>query len=121
MSERNYNIKLDLAKLNKVAAVNLTGKTGEKVKCVVIPVEDNDIFLSEKGGIYLDLTAIAMKEERYGQTHLIKKSIPSDIYKELSDEVKKNQPIIGALKPIQSKQAEVTNDAQAENVDDLPF
>lgn len=121
MSERNYNIKLDLAKLNKVAAVNLTGKTGEKVKCVVIPVEDNDIFLSEKGGIYLDLTAIAMKEERYGQTHLIKKSIPSDIYKELSDEFKKNQPIIGALKPIQSKQAEVTNYAQAENVDQLPF
>lgn len=121
MSKRNYNVKLDLAKLNKVAAVNLTGKTGEKVKCVVIPVEENDIFLSEKGGIYLDLTAVALKEERYGQTHLIKRSIPSEIYKDLSDEVKKNQSIIGALKPIQAKQLEVTNDAQAEDIDQLPF
>lgn len=121
MSERNYNVKLDLSKLTKVAAVNLTGRSGEKVKCVVISVEENEIFLSEKGGIYLDLTAIAMKEERYGQTHLIKKSIPSDIYKVLSDEAKKNQPIIGALSPIKSKQAEVTNDMQAEEKDDLPF
>lgn len=121
MNEKNYNIKLDLAKLTKVAAVNLTGKTGEKVKCVVIPIQENDIFVSEKGGIYIDLTAIAMKEERYGQTHLIKKSIPSEIYKELSDEAKNNQPIIGALSPIKRKQAEVNSEMKVDDVDDLPF
>lgn len=65
----------------------------------------------------MDLTAVALKEEKYGQTHLINRSIPSDIYKELSEEVKKNQPIIGALKPIQAKQADVTNDTQVEDVD----
>lgn len=35
----NYNLKLDFAKLKKVGVANITGKTGNKVKCVVIPVE----------------------------------------------------------------------------------
>ena len=117
----NYNVKIDLAKLNKVAAVNLTGKSGKQVKCVVIPIEDNDIFVSEKGGIYLDLSAVAMKEERYGQSHLIKRSIPSEKYKAMTEDEKKNQPIIGSLSPIRSKQAEVTESAQVSEFDDLPF
>ncbi len=119
----NYNVKIDLAKLNKVAAVNLTGRSGQTVKCVVIPIEDNDIFVSEKGGIYLDISAIAMKEERYGQTHLLKRSIPSDKYKAMSEEERNSLPIIGALSPMKSKQAEVTESAQIANDDndDLPF
>ena len=53
----NYNVKIDFAKLNKVCVAKIKGKTG-KVKCVVIPVEENAIFLSEMGGIYKDFTAI---------------------------------------------------------------
>lgn len=119
----NYNVKINLAKLNKVAAVNLTGRSGNTVKCVVIPIEDNDIFVSEKGGIYLDITAIAMKKENYGQTHLLKRHIPSEKYQAMSDQEKDSQPIIGALSSIKAKQAEITETAQVtqDDNDDLPF
>ena len=116
----NYNLKIDFAKLNKVGIANIQGKTG-KVKCVVIPVEENDIFLSEKGGIYKDFTAIELKEERYGQSHLLKPSVPSEIYKALSEEGKKAIPIVGALLPIKSKEAEVKTEAVVDPEDDLPF
>ena len=116
----NYNVKIDFGKLNKVGVAKIEGKTG-KVKCVVIPVEENDIFLSEKGGIYKDFTAIELKEERYGQSHLLKPSIPSDIYKALSEEGKKAIPIVGALLPIKSKEAEVKTEAVVDPEDDLPF
>ena len=116
----NYNVKIDFAKLNKVGVANIQGKTG-KVKCVVIPVEENDIFLSEKGGIYKDFTAIEMKEERYGQTHLVKPSIPSERYKAMTEDEKKAIPIVGALSPIKSKEAEVKTEAYVDDDDDLPF
>lgn len=118
----NYNLKLDLGKLAQTAAVNITGKSGIPNKCVVIPVEQNGIFLSEKGGIYLDLQAIALKEERYGQSHLLKRSIPKEVWDEMSDEAKKAQPILGGLMPIKPKEKEVTEEAVVSGVtDDLPF
>ena len=43
----NYNVKIDLKKLEKVAVMNIQGKNG-LIKCVVIPVEENNIFVSEK-------------------------------------------------------------------------
>lgn len=116
----NYNVKIDFAKLNKVGVANIQGKTG-KVKCVVIPVEENDIFLSEKGGIYKDFTAIEMKEERYGQSHLVKTAIPSEKWKNMSDEEKNAVPIIGALSPIKRKGAEVNTESEVDPEDDLPF
>ena len=117
----NYNVKIDFAKLNKVGVANIKGKTGNKVKCVVIPVEENEIFLSEKGGIYKDFTAIELKEERYGQSHLVKPSIPSEKYKAMTEDEKKAVPIVGALMPIKSKEAEVKAEAVVDDDDDLPF
>ena len=116
----NCNVKIDFAKLNKVGVANIQGKTG-KVKCVVIPVEDNEIFLSEKGGIYKDFTAIELKEERYGQSHLVKPSIPSEKYKAMTEDEKKAVPIVGALMPIKSKEVEVKAEAVVDDDDDLPF
>ena len=43
----NYKLKIDYAKLKRVGVAHIQGKTG-KVKCVVIPVDENNIFLSEK-------------------------------------------------------------------------
>lgn len=117
----NYNLKLDLAKLKKVGVANITGKTGNKVKCVVIPVEENDIFLSEKGGIYMDLACFEMKKENYGQSHLIKQSLSEEKRKSMTDEEKNAIPIVGALKPMKAKQAEVREEVQTDEDDDLPF
>ena len=84
-------------------------------------MEENDIFLSEKGGLYKDFTAIELKEERYGQTHLVKPSIPSERYKAMTEDEKKAVPIVGALMPIKSKEAEVKTEAVVDQEDDLPF
>ena len=117
----NYNLKIDFAKLNKVGVARIKGQTGEKVQCVVIPVEENGIFLSDKGGIYKDFTAIELKEERYGQSHLVKPSVPSEVYKYMTEEEKKSVPICGSLVPIKAKNVEVTKEAEVDENDDLPF
>lgn len=117
----NYNLKLDLAKLNKVGVANITGKSGNKIKCVVIPVEENNIFLSEKGGIYMDLACFALKEEKYGQSHLVKPSLSEEQRKTMTEEERNALPIVGALKPIKAKQAEVKEEVQPDPEDDLPF
>lgn len=120
----NYIVKVDLGKLAKVAAVNITGKSGKPTKCVVIPVEDNGIFLSEKGGMYLELQAVALKTERFGQSHLIKRAYNKNEYKSMTDEERRAIPICGSLFPIQAKEKEVTETAEVAygvQQDDLPF
>lgn len=66
------------------------------VKCIVFPIEANSLFEGEKG-IYLDLQAYELKERKPDrkQTHIIKQSLPENIYRLLSEEDKKNLPIIG--------------------------
>lgn len=117
----NYNLKLDFSKLKKVGMANITGKTGNKVKCVVIPVEENNIFLSEKGGIYMNLACFELKEEKYDQSHLIKPSLTKEQRERMTDEEKKAIPIVGALKPLKAKQADVREEVQPDPMDDLPF
>lgn len=98
----NYTIKLDLSKLNKVATTEIQGRTG-KVKCVVIPIEDNGVFVSDRtGSIYLDFTAYERQQESYGQTHIIKPRVGGDRWKAMSDEERKNIPICGSLSPTNS-------------------
>lgn len=95
----NYNIKLDLSKLDKVAVSDIQGRNG-RVKCVVIPIEDNNIYVSDKtGSIYLDLTAYERRQESYGQTHMIKPRIGGERWRSMSEEERKNVPICGSLAP----------------------
>lgn len=98
-----YNIKIDLSKLNKVAVTDIQGQRG-RVKCVVIPVEENDIFVSDKtGSIYLDLTANERREQAFGQTHIIKKRIGGEKWKAMSVEERNNIPICGSLSPFSTQ------------------
>lgn len=119
----NYNLKLDLAKLNKVGVANITGKTGSKVACVVIPVEENNIFLSEKGGIYMDFACFELKEEKYGQSHLIKPSLTKEQRERMTEEERNAIPIVGSLKPIKAQQAAAIpyGEIQPDYYDNLPF
>lgn len=111
----NYTIKLDLSKLNKVATTEIQGRTG-KVKCVVIPIEDNNIFVSEKtGNIYLDFTAYERQQESYGQTHFVKHKIGAEKWKALSPDERQNLPICGSLSPIET-QNNTNGSYQQENV-----
>lgn len=121
----NYGIKIDLLKLKGSFLTNLKGKTATK-RCLVIPIDDSNLFVGEKG-CYLNLTAIEMREERYGDTHVLKQSFPKEVYQAMTEEERYAQPILGSLKPIspappkEMPVTQTTDTTAVENEDDLPF
>lgn len=132
-----YSVRIELTKLNKVGVTELVGKTGEKKKCLVIPIEDNPSIYIGKKGTYLNLSAIETPTSSFGQSHILKPSIPTEIFRAMTDEAKKSIPIVGSLTPISAKtqQEGVAQDeyqpapsaapqpsaAAATDEDDLPF
>lgn len=68
----NYGIKIDLLKLKNSFVTNLKGKAETK-RCLVIPIDDSGVYLGEKG-VYLNMTAFEMREQRYGDTHVLKQA-----------------------------------------------
>lgn len=125
----NYSIKLDLKKMKEAGLVNIKGKDGRTRKCVVIPTDVNhEIYVGNKG-IYLNLTAIETKEvSKFGDSHFIKGSIDKEAFEALSEEERRNLPILGNMKPLERKvqemQATSIPDAAvsvADEEDDLPF
>lgn len=72
---------------------------------VQIPIQMADLFLTEKGKVYLNLNMWANKSgqpDQYGKTHSVKQNLP----KEKQDAIKASgakTPFIGSGKPIQMK------------------
>lgn len=112
-------------KLKGAVMRNVMGKQ-EKKRCLIIPVDDCDgVFLGEKG-CYLNMTAIAMKDPKFGDTHCVKVDIPKGRRDAMTEEQRNAVPILGGLHAIEVKQ----NTMQVEetlgqdafgSVDDLPF
>ena len=122
----NFSIKADLLKIKGAAIINLKGKTATK-RCLVIPVDDSGLFVGEKG-VYLNMTAVEMREPRYGDTHCVKINIDRDAYNALSEEERRNIPILGGMHELeqQVRTMQVTqtidvSQAADDPDDDLPF
>lgn len=111
----NFGVKVDLLKLRgaMVAPLNF----GEKEEqCLIIPLEGSGFFQG-KQGIYLDLTAVEMKEPKYGDSHFVKQSIAKEEYLAMTKEERDAQPILGALRAIEARGG---NDRQAPAQSDAP-
>jgi len=112
-------------KLNLTALVSVVtsrkGKDGNMVEGVFIPIDKNHLFKSDKGNVYMDITAFEIKEKKYDDTHLVKLSIPKKIYDAMSDEEKKSQPILGNLKVWDGAGGQETEVEHLGPDDDLPF
>lgn len=83
MERKNHGIKVNALKYKNACVLNLKGRNETK-RCLVVPIEDNHLFVSadEKGApkaVYLDFNAFALREPKYEQTHLIKQSLPKDV------------------------------------------
>ena len=108
----NYSEKIDLLKLKDAFLANMKGRTATK-KCVIIPVEDNFIFIGEKG-VYLNLTCIELRDKKY-QSFVVKLEIPEEIREKMSEDERKAQPIIDGFhsiindKPSKSKKRQKRN------------
>lgn len=120
----NLAVKIDLKKMKNAGLMNINGRTGKK-RCVVIPVDDNPgIFVGEKG-IYLSLSIVELSNQsQYGDTHLVKQSIPSETYRNMSEDERNSYPILGNARPLVRKSQEMPVQGSASAVqddDDLPF
>lgn len=126
----DFNGKLNLLKLKRAGIMQIQGRTGV-LRCLVIPVEDNNIFVTtdennHPKAAYIDLTAWELKNPKYDETHMIKQSLPKEVREKMTDEEKKAIPILGGLKPVISESQNAASScaapiAQTQNSDDLPF
>lgn len=120
----NITTKLNLAGF-KNAAITMSGKEGN-VKCLLIPIEQNKFFVSEKGAVYVDLVGFESngKVEGSRDTHLVKQSFTKEYLATLTEDEKKSLPILGnhvdwdKAEPTQHKEKGAVTASKA---DDLPF
>lgn len=123
----NFSIKTDLLKVKGAFLTNLKGKTSTK-RCLVIPIDESGMYLGEKG-CYLNLTAIEMREARYGDTHCVKVLLPKEQYEKMSEEERNSTAVLGGMHAIKSQAAQMPVRGEldsstvtvVENEDDLPF
>jgi len=120
----NISIKINLRQL-KSAVRTMKSASGD-IECLIIPIEQNYLVRGEKG-LYLDMQAYELKEKKADRkdTHLIKQGFPKEVFDAMSDEQKKNTPIIGNLVVWGYTEPAPVNveieETQPGEFDDLPF
>lgn len=117
---KNLSIKIDLLKIKHSGIVNLTNKKKEKIKCLVIKLDNEDLYIGEKG-IYLNLTGYEVEESKFNQTHILKINYDKDFFSKMTEEERKNTPIIGNIKEFEKKEIETTLKDVILEEEDLPF
>lgn len=126
----NYDIKLNALKFKGAGVMSIKGKAQTK-RCLVIPIEDNNLFVSANidgkvKAVYIDLNAYALREPKYEQTHLVKQALSKEVRECMTEEQVKALPILGGLKPFNNTPINAANTCDApfaqpiEN-EDLPF
>jgi hypothetical protein len=132
----NFTTNTNLLKLKNAFVKKMKNKKGEMIDVVIIPIAMNNLFMSDKG-VYLEQQGFELKERKADakETHLLKQSLPKAIYNTLTDEQKKDMPLLGnailwngapASTPSvsttsQGEQGSSYGVAQMPNEDDLPF
>lgn len=131
----NFSGRINLMKLKNSAVVSINGRTGAK-KCVVIPIDDNHLFVSadennKAKGVYVDFIAWENKSPlQSGDTHGLKQSLPKEAREKMTNEDKKAMPFIGNMKPYEYEAKNASEVVEAPQVqvapnneyeEDLPF
>ena len=122
----NYSISINLSRLAGAVFTNLKGKTATK-RCLIIPIDDAGLYAGEKG-IYLNLVAYEQRDAKYGNTHLVKRSLSKAEREAMTDEQLRAEPILGDMKELKPAAVQTTTEMQGAQfvtddgtVDDLPF
>ena len=128
----NLQGKINLLKLEKTGLMTVNGRSGAKL-CVVIPVEENDIYVSrdeslKPKGAYLSINAWQSNSEsgvdQYGNSHSVKQGFSREFRERMDEEEMRAKPFIGNLRPWERKEQPITAptaQASADEYDDLPF
>lgn len=128
----NYSGKHNLLRFKNACVLSIKGKTESK-KCLVIPIEDNHLFMSmdvdsgKPKGVFVDFMAWKNEEpDKYGNTHTFRQSLPKEVREKMTEEEKKAIPFFGNMKPYEQPNAVASYEApvpslEEEDLDDLPF
>lgn len=127
----NYSLKIDIKKLNKAFVMPIQGKTST-VECVCIPT--SEFYKGKNGELYSNIEIVERKNGagQYGDTHFAKQQLEKESYKALSEEQRKNIPILGSFQPskfgnvetVVAEEVKATQTTQAKpqpQFDDVPF
>lgn len=117
----NYSIRVNLLNLTNACRVTIPGKTSRK-RGIFIPFEDNSEVYDGEKGVYLNLTAVELKQPgQYGDSHLLKGNKPEEEYKAMGEEERKALPILGQMRPLERKTVYQPAPQVQVDDDDLPF
>lgn len=124
-NKKNLLVSVQLTRLNRVGRIMLKDRNGSQIDCLAIPINLNNLSVSETNEVYLNMVAWESDKLKNEQTHLLKQSLPKDIVDNMSEDEKKQMPILGNVKPLKKKEKEmkIYSVATVETVesDDLPF
>ncbi len=96
----DYSLSVDLLQYKGAEVIERDGVRG-----VFLPIEGNSIFEGNKG-IWQNLQAIELGHMRFNNTHLIKRQIYKEEAAMMTGDEKKNQTILGYMKPLFFKKSE---------------
>lgn len=135
--QRTLSGSIAITKINHYI-MNIRGKDGKKVKCIVIPVEPenpekpNYLVKGKEDSYYMNVRVVVRDEaDQYNQHGFIAHSVDSKTYKEATDEQKerfKDLKILGNLRDFEAAPANDGNmgtmnyePAPDDDGSDLPF
>ena len=118
------NGKINLAKLNNAVIKEMNGRKGP-VKCIIIPVEENNIFCGNNGSAYLSfICAERPTKSDWGETHTIRPQVSSEKYRSMTKEARMAIPFIGGLSRVEFKNNDNNSNSRGPadytEADDLP-
>lgn len=121
----NFSLDIDLQKIPGAALANVKAKDGHMQQCLIIPIDGSRLVLGAKG-CYLNASMWKRREpSKFGDdTHFVKLWASKEDRDKMTDEERRNLPIIGKATPIaapESKPQEITETAVVENPEDMPF
>ena len=127
----NYSLKIDVKKLNKAFVMPIQGKTAT-VECVCIPT--SEFYKGKNGELYSNMEIVERKNGagQYGDTHFAKQQLEKASYQALTEEQRKNIPILGSFQPSkfgnvetvvaeEVKATQPTHTKPQPSFDDIPF
>lgn len=123
----HLTFSLNLMKLKNAGISCLSSaRSGISKKCLIIPIEDNKLSVTEKG-VYLNLIAFE-SDKLENQSHLIKQSFSKEELEKMSENSKQSYPILGGInRPLEPTGETYTSPAKTEAniekapINDLPF
>lgn len=72
-------------KINLSALEHSVQTSKKGVKFIAIPIEKNNLFQSDKGNVYLDISCNEHLNSEKKQTHIVNQSVPKEVYEKLKE------------------------------------